>query len=206
MSYKIILFLSLVILAVSCTSDPAQTLPYIGEPKMVEGQEVNHTIPDFSFIDADSAVVDNKALSNNIYVADFFFTYCPSICPKVKQQMIRVYDKYEKEDALKLVSHTLDPIRDDPQTLKEYAAGLGVDTNKWLFLTGDKTKIWDMAREYFVTVLADEEAPSGIDHSGKMILVDKDGHVRAFAEGTDPESVTKFLTEIDILLAEHKSK
>jgi len=119
---------------------------------------------------------------------------------------LRIYDKYEDEDLLKLVSHTLDPKRDDVQVLNTYAKNLGVKSDKWLFLTGDKDQIYDLNDDYFIAVVEDDRAPGGIDHSGKIVLVDKEGHVRAFAEGTDPEDVTDFFQDIDRLIKEYEEK
>lgn len=128
---------------------------------------------------------------------------CPSICPKVKKQMLRIYDRYENQDIVKLVSHTIDPKRDTPDRLKQYANNLNVDSNKWLFLTGDQDEILDIADAYFVTAMEDDNAPGGFDHSGKILLVDTKGHIRAFADGTDPKSVDDFFDDIDRLLYEY---
>ncbi len=190
----------------SCTQKESGPLPYIGHHEVVNGDTIFHKIPSFDLINQDSQAVNNKSLSNNIYVSDFFFTSCPSICPKVKKQMLRIYDRYEKQDLLKLVSHTLDPKRDDVEVLHTYAKNLGVENEKWLFLTGDKDQIYDLNDDYFVAVIEDERAPGGIDHSGKIVLVDKNGHVRAFAEGTDPEDVTDFFQDIDRLIEEYEQK
>ena len=102
--------------------------------------------------------------------------------------MLRIYDKYEQQDLIKLVSHTIDPKRDTPDRLKQYAENLNVNTNKWLFLTGDQDEILDIADDYFVAAMENEDAPGGFDHSGKILLVDTKGHIRAFADGTDPKS------------------
>ncbi len=191
-------------LFVGCSEKKPSKLPIIGYPKIVNGDTIQHTIPDFSFVNQDSQKVDNQFLSDNIYIADFFFTSCPSICPKVKKQMLRIHDEYKNEDLLKLVSYTLDPKRDNVEILKMYSSNLGVDSDKWHFLTGDKGEIFDLADDYFVVAKEDPEAPGGFDHSGKILLVDKDRHVRAFAEGTDPEDVTEFISEIAVLIDEYK--
>ena len=104
---------------------------------------------------------------------------------------------------LKFVSHTLDPKRDTPPRLKQYAENLGVDTNQWMFLTGSQDDIMDMADEYFVAAMEDASAPGGFDHSGKILLVDTKGHIRAFADGTDPESIDDFFNDIERLFSEY---
>ncbi len=187
----------------SCGPEAPTTLPYIGKKKMVDGVEVNHKIPAFEMLNQDSMVINNESLSDYIYVADFFFMSCPSICPKVKKQMMRINEKYADNPKIKLISHTLDPKRDSVDRLKQYATNLGADHDKWYFLRHeDKDVIFELANEYFVVAYEDPDAPGGFDHSGKILLIDQKGHVRSFAEGTEEESVTKFLDDIDLLLKE----
>lgn len=181
-----------------------EALPIYGKTKIEGTDTIFHKIPDFKFMNQDSQMVSNENLSNNIYISDFFFMSCPSICPKVKRQMLKIYDQFEDEELVKLVSHTIDPKRDTPEKLKMYANNLEVNTDKWWFLTAEKGEIMDIADEYFVVALEDPDAPGGFDHSGKIILVDKDRHVRAFAEGTDPEDVDNFLLDIQKLVNEYK--
>jgi len=206
MKINSILFILMILAIYSCSEKPSGPLPFIGHHEVVDGDTIFHKIPKFDLVNQDSQSVTNRSLENSIYVSDFFFTHCPSICPKVKKQMLRIYDKYEDEDLLKLVSHTLDPKRDDVQVLNTYAKNLGVKSDKWLFLTGDKDQIYDLNDDYFIAVVEDDRAPGGIDHSGKIVLVDKEGHVRAFAEGTDPEDVTDFFQDIDRLIKEYEEK
>lgn len=192
---------------VACESKSSdKPLPIIGRLEIVDGDTIHHTIPDFEFINQDSQLVTNQELTEYIYISDFFFTSCPSICPIVKKQMLRIYDKYKSNSMVKLVSHTIDPKRDTADKLKRYAADLGVDTDKWVFLTGDKESLLDIADAYFVAAYEDPDAPGGFDHSGKIILVDTKRQVRSFAEGTDPEDVDRFLKDIDKLLREYDSK
>ena len=188
----------------SCQEDNAP-LPILGHLNIQGKDTILHSIPDFSFMNQDSAVISNADLKNYIYISDFFFISCPSICPIVKKQMLRVYEKYKDNDRVKLVSHTIDPKRDTPEKLKQYAAKLNIDTEKWIFLTGEKGEILDIADDYFVSAYEDSEAPGGFDHSGKMILTDTNRHIRAFAEGTDPKDVDQLLKDIDKLLAEYEN-
>jgi len=199
------LFIMMLFLFASCEQGQVQDLPRIGQHQYVDGDTIFYTIPAFDFVNQDSIAINNASLKNHIYISDFFFTSCPTICPKVKKQMLRVYKKYKSDDLIKLVSHTLDPKRDDTKALKKFAGNLNVDTDKWMFLTGDKDELREMALKYFVAVVEDDEAPGGLDHSGKIVVVDKAGHVRAFAEGTDPDDVTELMNEIDILIAEYKN-
>ena len=205
--HTLILFL-ISILGYSCKTENADTqrpLPIYGEKTIKNGDTILYRIPDFKFIAQDSSPVSNESLSDYIYLTDFFFTSCPSICPIVKKQMLRIYDKYENNPEVKLVSHTLDPKRDTAEKLKQYAEKLNVSGNKWLFLTGDKDSLIDMSAKYFISAYEDEDAPGGIDHSGLVVLVDKKGHIRASAQGTDPDDITELLTDIDKLLMEYET-
>ena len=114
--------------------------------------------------------------------------------------MRRIYDRYEDDERLALLSHTIDPKRDTVGRLKKYEIGLDVKAPKWQFVTGEKEVIYDIAQDYMSIAKEDENAPGGFDHSGKLILTDTDGHVRAFCEGTDPEDVTQFIVDVKKLL------
>ena len=205
MRYIIFPLLSLFLLS-ACTSsiEPENDkLPILGFRDVdTKGDTIYHTIPDFSFIDQDSQVITNKTLENKIYISDFFFIHCPSICPKVKAQMMRIYDKYKDNDKVILLSHSIDTKNDTVPALKVYANKLEIETDKWHLVTGDHDLIYAIADEYFVAALVNEDAPGGFDHSGRIILVDEKRNIRSFAEGTDPESVTKFMLDIDKLLKE----
>ncbi len=189
----------------SCFSDQdGAPLPYLGRHTMTATDTLYHTIPDWKFLNQDSSIVTNKSLSNTIYISDFFFTSCPSICPKVMKNMLRIYEEFEDEEMVQLVSFTIDPKRDDVGKLNLYSNNLGVTSDRWHFLTGDQDSLLDLADDYFVVAYADADAPGGFDHSGKIILTDKAGHVRGFCEGTEPETIPKFIKDVKKLLAEYK--
>ena len=201
--FPFFLILALLSQFMACSSpQPEKTLPYLGFHDVVEGDTVYHKIPPFQFLDQDSTLINNDRLGESIYIADFFYTYCPSICPKVKQQMLRVYDHFPEDTPLKLVSFALDPSRDSVLYLREYAKNLGVESSRWHFLSGDVEEIWSLAHDYLISVQLDSDEPGGITHSGKLILVDRQGHIRGFAEGTDPSSVDRFLEDVEFLLAQ----
>lgn len=182
----------------ACADD--KPLPVLGEEKTIDGEKVKHFIPDFEFVNQDSMTISNADLEG-AYVADFFFTSCPSICPKVTSEMLRIHDEF-LNDPVQLVSYTMDPVRDTPEKLKDYAGRLEVEAPKWHFLTGDKKKLHDISTDYFNIVIEDDEAPGGFNHTGKIILVDKNRHIRSFCEGTDSEDVTRFMKDIRKLLNE----
>ena len=189
------------ILLLGCKSEP-ERLPILGNIDTAGGDTIFHTIPDIALMDQDSQLFKLASLENKLILADFFFTSCPSICPKVKKQMLRLYERYKADDRVMLLSHTIDQRHDSVTVLKRYAHNLGVDTDKWKFVTGEKDSIFHLADQYFVSVVEDPSAPMGFDHSGRIILVDKKQHVRGFCEGTDPESVTAFFETVDKLLTE----
>lgn len=202
-------YLSLLVLVATifaCSlNQNSEPLPIIGNRDVVNGDTIYHTIPDFAFVDQDSNLITNETFANEIYVADFFFTSCPTICPKTSKQMLRLYDRYENDDRISLVAHTVDPVRDSVGRLKLYADNLGVKSSKWHFLTGEKDVIYEIANDYFSVAKEDPTVPGGFDHSGRFILVDKNRYVRSFCDGTDPESVDQFMRDIDALLAQEYS-
>ncbi len=180
-------------------------LPVLGEPEIVNGDTIPHQIPDFAFVDQDSQRVTNATFDDKIYVADFFFVSCPTICPKVKKQMLRIYERFEGEDRLAFLSHTVDPKRDTVGRLANYARNLGISAHRWHFVTGDKDEIYTIAEDYFSIAYEDPDAPGGFDHSGRLILVDPERQVRSFCDGTDPKDVDQFMKDIEKLLVEIKS-
>lgn len=196
---RYILFLFILILLSSCEDNAP--LPILGETEVVNGLEVPHAIRDFSFFNQDSVIITNENFAGNIYVADFFFTSCPSICPVVTKQMLRIYETFQNQN-VNLVSYTMDPKRDIPAKLKSYAEKLEVSAPKWQFLTGEKDKLHEIAADYFSIVIEDDEAPGGFNHSGYLLLVDKNRHIRSFCIGTDEVEVTEFIKDIKKLLAE----
>ncbi|MBK6621614.1 MAG: SCO family protein [Saprospirales bacterium] len=188
----------------SCNVPNAQNqpLPVIGNREIVDGDTVYHTVPDFAFMNQDSQWVTNETFAGKAYVVDFFFTHCPTICPKVAKQMKRVHDRFLEEDRLLLLAHSIDPKRDTIGRLKWYADNLGVESSKWHFVTGEKDSIYAIADDYFSIAIENPDAPGGFDHSGRLILIDPQRRVRSFCDGTDAKSVDKFMQDIDKLLRE----
>src|SRR5690606_16440572 len=146
-----VLIIVVALLAASCSGgNKEKPLPIYGERDIVGSDTIYHTIADFSFVDQDSAVVTHKTFEGKIYVADFFFTSCRTICPKMKTQMLRVYDSIESDPDILLISHTIDPEYDTVGLLHDYADRLGVKSDKWHFVTGDKEQIYNLAQtSYF---------------------------------------------------------
>ena len=195
----------------SCNSSDDK-LPILGEreaiTKVVDGKTVTdsvyQTIPDFKFFSQYGDTVTAKTLAGKIYVADFFFTTCPTICPKMKVQLKRVYEKFKDNPNVMLLSHTIDPAHDSVAVLREFADNLGVTGRQWLFVTGDREQIYDIGQNsYLVTAQADSSAPGGVVHSGAFILVDKARHIRGIYDGTTEAGVDKLMKDMERLLAEY---
>lgn len=201
-------FFYCVILLTSCKnqSEESAVLPYLGNKEVVEGKEIAPKVGKINHYRQDSVLINNDSLGKFIYVTDFFFTSCPSICPKVMKEMLRLHEEFKNEPLVKLVSFTIDPKRDTPSKLKLYADNLGIDQGKWWFLTGDKDYTFELANTYFIVAKEDKDAPGGFDHSGMIVLVDKEGHVRSFSQGTDPEDTPKLIKDIKILLKSYQAK
>jgi protein SCO1 len=207
---KISKYLYLSVFLSSCNSKP-EKLPILGNreaiTKTVNGKQITdtlyHQIPDFEFINQDSVKITQKDFAGKIYVADFFFTTCPTICPKMKTQMLRIYEKFKDNPKVAILSHTIDPRHDTPAVLKEFSKNLGIQNSMWQMVTGDKTKIYEIGQKsYMVSATDDPMQPGGIVHSGAFILVDKNRHIRGIYDGTEPERVDKLMEDMQVLLKE----
>ncbi|MEL6941392.1 MAG: SCO family protein [Bacteroidota bacterium] len=204
MSYWYSLICLFVLLFLGCSENKGR-LPILGEKEVVNGEEQYHSIPDFSFFNQDSMIITNETFADQIYITDFFFTSCPTICPKMTQQMMRLHEYFIDEPQVVLMSHSIDTRRDTVGRLKIYAENIGItNAQKWHFVTGDKDAIYDIADDYFNIAIEDSDAPEGFDHSGRLILVDKDRHVRSFANGTNAKEVDRLRADIEKLLKEYE--
>ncbi len=201
-----LLLLSFSIFYTACLPERPQPLPILGTWEVVDGDTIYHTIPDFAFIDQDSQLITNETFVGKVYVVDFFFIHCPTICPITAREMKRIHDHFIDDDRVLLVSHTVDPKRDTVAALKRYARNLGVKPGKWFFLTGDKDAIYEIADDYFSVALEDPDSPGGFDHSGRFVLVDANRHIRSFCNGTDSLDVKRFIGDIERLLKMEYSK
>ncbi len=184
-----------------------KTLPFLGpkDTHVVSGKvdTLYHQIPAFRFLNQDSVWVSEKDMEGKIYIADFFFTSCPTICPKMKTQLLRIYERYAANDEVRILSHSIDPTFDTPRILKQYAERLQVKAPRWNMLTGDKAAIYKLGeKSYMVTAQEDKNEAGGFVHSGAFILVDKNRHVRGIYDGTLETEVNHLIEDIEILLKE----
>lgn len=142
--------------------------------------EEKKRVPEFEFINQDGDTITDKDYLGKVYVIEYFFTTCPSICPIMNENLISVQNEIENEEDFGIVSITIDPKHDTPEVLKEYAKDYGVTNPNWNFLTGDREKIYEMANRGFgIFADEDETVPGGFAHSGLFALIDKEGYVRS---------------------------
>lgn len=209
---KNILALAAVTITFIACESKTQKLPIIGErdvvEKVVDGKTVVDTvyaaIPEFQFLNQDSTLISNKDFDNKIYVANFFFTHCPSICPTMQRNVLKAYQKYKGNEGVAFLSHSIDFKYDQPHILKSYATKLGVDNDQWQFVTGSKSTIYGISDKYLVFTKEDENVPGGYDHSGYLVLIDHNKYIRGVYDGTSEEETEKLMKDMDILLAEYK--
>jgi len=194
----------------SCLRGPESVaeLPVLGAETVFdeEGNQdtVYKEISSFSFIDQDSNYVDANGVNGKVYVVDFFFTSCPTICPKMTKQMLRVYQEFEGNEKVKFISHSIDTRHDSVPVLNAYAKKLNVSSNQWHFVTGSREDIYDIAEEYMVSAMEDETAPGGYIHSGAFILMDGQHRIRGYYDGVLPEDVDQLMLDINTLLTEQQ--
>jgi protein SCO1 len=181
-----------------------EKLPIFGERIIENNDTLYHTIPNFKFVDQDSAIVTSETFNDKIYVADFFFTSCRTICPIMKTQMLRVYDSIQNDQNVLLLSHTIDPEYDTVALLHDFANRLSVNSTKWHFVTGAKDSIYRIAQTgYFATAMEDKNEPDGFIHSGAFLLIDKQKRIRGKYDGTKEEDVDRLLSDIARLEKEY---
>lgn len=185
---KLSLLFVLFSLLFSCSNEIPPKLPKLGNAdvlyKMVDGKEVADTIyptiPGFSFLNQDSLPVTNATYKNRVWVVEFFFATCPTICPIMNVQFKKLNQetkKYQKD--IQFLSFSINPKNDVPSVLKKYRRDHGITANNWDFLTGNETETHRLGIENFLTFAGrDDEAAGGYAHSGSFTLVDKAGHVR----------------------------
>jgi|SRR4051812_24329534 protein SCO1/2 len=190
---------------------PTRMLPIYGqkeyESKNGKTDTTFHTIQSFSFTDQDGKTITQDSFKECVYVTDFFFTTCHSICPIMSNQMERVYTKYKGNKEVKFLSHTVDPEIDTVQQLKAYAIKHNADAAQWMFVTGEKKALYDIARKgYLLNAEEGDGGPDDFIHTQNFALVDKDKRIRGFYDGTDSTDMNHLMQDIDLLLAEYKYK
>lgn len=178
---------------------------------VVNGKEktdtVYHTIPDFKFINQNGDTVTQRFITDKFFVANFFFTTCPTICPKMMFNMQQINVVTEKTPDFVIISHTVNPKHDSVPVLAKYAQLVHADTKKWALVTGNKKDIYDMGIDgYKLAVDEDPRAPGGFLHSELFVLVDKQKRIRGYYDGTDSAAVNKLMRDIKLLSATYQAK
>lgn len=203
--------LAVFILAITaCTNN--KKLPIYGEREAKITKDANgndkvdtiyQTIPAFSLLNQDSTLITQDAFKGKVYVADFFFTSCTTICPTMHRNLKTVYEQYKDNPEVMFLSHTIDFKYDKPSVLKKYVQKLGVDARKWQFVYGTKEQVYNLAEHnYLVAVQEDSTARDGYIHQGWLVLIDKEKRMRGAYDGTKTEEVEKLKKDITTLLAE----
>jgi protein SCO1/2 len=185
-----------------------QQLPFFGEFDIELNTQADGTqhadtlyypIPKFSFVNQDSVFITQEDYRESITIVDFFFTECPSICPMMSAQMVRLQDKFKKqhpEVPVKFLSFSVKPESDTPEKLKSYADKIGADLTRWNFLTGKPSDIYDLAQDGFLlTAFPSDTAAGGIFHTDKVTLLDKSLRMRGYYDGTSTNSMDQLFTD-----------
>jgi protein SCO1/2 len=209
MFFGVFLLLSTIILYLFYTAlKPAKTLPIYNpadvNPELVDStvQYISkyHAIADFSFVNQNGKTITQKDYRGKIYVADFFFTTCGSICPKMTANLFEVQKAIINNPKVMLLSHTVFPEVDNVSILKAYAIKNGVDDSKWNLVTGDKKEIYTMARKSYLAVkMGKPNELYDMVHTENFVLVDAKSRVRGFYDGTKEEDIQKLITDINFL-------
>jgi protein SCO1/2 len=159
-----------------------------------------HSIADFELINQNGDTVTHEQYAQKIYIADFFFTTCPTICPVMTANMVDIQKIIQDDDEVMLLSHSVTPEIDSVPQLKKYALEKGVIDAKWNLVTGSKKQIYELARKSYLAVLTDGDAgPYDMIHTENFILVDKERRIRGFYDGTSSEEIAKLLEDLKVL-------
>lgn len=194
---------------------PKKRLP-IYQPNMVNAELVDptlqhvkkyHRIADFSLLNQNGEIITQENYRDKIYVADFFFTTCPTICPIMTANLVEVQAALANDPEVLLLSHSVTPEIDSVAQLKKYAIEKGVNDAKWNLVTGDKKQIYELARKSYLAVQEDGDGgPFDMIHTENFILVDKQRRIRGFYDGTKEEEMDRLLSDIEILKNSEEEK
>ncbi len=182
----------------------SQQLPVYGERNYSSeiGDTVFHTISDFSFVNQDSAIINQDSLKGKIFVANFFFTTCPDICPSMMKNVQFVYNKYNEAPDIRFISHTVDPKQDSVPALKKYADNLGAQSNRWYLVTGSKAALYFAAEHDYLLAAVETRLEDAFIHSEKLVLIDHKGRIRGFYNGLEFREMRKLVDDIKALVVE----
>ena len=205
---------SVIIILMYQALKPEKRLP-IYQPSMVNPELVDstlvyvkkyHSIADFKLINQNGDTITQADYADKIYIADFFFTTCPTICPVMTANMADIQQIIRGDDEVLLLSHSVTPEIDSVPQLKKYALEKGVIDAKWNLVTGDKKQIYELARKSYLAVLTDGDGgPYDMIHTENFILVDKERRIRGFYDGTSSEEVAQLLEDLKVLKSSYRN-
>ena len=199
-----------------------QTLDYVGPAQIVErstddgvvSDTIPYQIPNYQFTTQDNELLSSEDLKGKIYVANFFFSTCPSICPAMNYNVKQVQDRFLGYEDINFVSFTVDPEHDTVEVLKAYEKEVGAVNGRWFFLTGEKADIYKTAKDFFLNAMEDATADGGFLHSEHLVIVDWEGRIRsrrddlgnlkAVYNGLSPDEINKLKDDIKVLIAEYE--
>lgn len=200
----IVLFIALALFSCKQSEEKKLLLPVLGVKHLSNTDTIYHSIGKFALINQFGETVTEQIVKNKIYVADFFFATCQSICPQMSKHLVEVQKAFEKDDSLLILSHTVNPLHDTVDVLHQYAISYKAIKGKWHFLTGNKQTIYDLAKnDYLVNALEDDGTPEGFLHSELFLLIDTKGRIRGMYDGTDLVQVNKLIEDIKLLKTEN---
>jgi protein SCO1/2 len=194
---------------ISCNQDSKNQLPIYNPvdfnpkyvDKSIQNVNKNHTVKDFNLINQNGNNITSKDYENKIYVVDFFFTRCPSICPIMTDNMKKIQDEYINNDDVMLLSMSVTPDIDDIEVLKDYAVEKGVNDSKWNITTGSKKHIYELARKsYFAVVDQGDGGLQDFIHTPNFILVDTKKQIRGIYDGTEDNEILRLIKDINLLV------
>ncbi|AVI50710.1 SCO family protein [Pukyongia salina] len=207
----VLLILSAIIITIMYQAlNPKKVLP-VYQPTDVTTELVDstvqhvkkyHTIADFSLTNQNGEQITQKDYEDKIYVADFFFTTCQTICPVMTDHMVKIQKELQQENDVLLLSHTVTPEIDSVPQLKKYALEKGVDDQKWNLVTGSKKEIYNLARKSYLAAKDLPYSEYDLIHTENFVLVDKKRRIRGFYDGTNPDEIARLLEDIKVLKAE----
>jgi protein SCO1/2 len=180
-------------------------LPFFGPFEIsASGDTIYHSIPPFEFVNQKGKKISSKDVDGKIFVANFFFATCPTICPKMNNQVYRIQEEFKNNDNIRILSFTVDPESDSVEALAAYAGKMNANDSVWWFLTGNKDSIYALAREGFFVPAAIGEKENDFFHSQNLILVDREKRMRGIYDGLEKAEVDTLIDEIKVLLKEYQ--
>jgi len=181
-------------------------LPYFGNKELASNEKdtLYHYVPDFSFLNQEGKIITQKNLDGGVYIADYFFCTCQSICPIMSNEMELLAEHFKDNTQVKFISYTVNPENDSVPVLADYAKAHHANPQKWFLVTGGKKELYKLAREgYYLNTDDGDGGPNDFIHTQNFALVDKYKHIRGYYDGTNHKEMLNLIEDIEILLKEY---